>query len=401
MQRTRPANALWTSFIAAAVALVSTATLLAACSGGSGSNDLIAFHSDRDGGNYDIYTMRPNGSSVARVTDYAGPDRDPAWSPDGKRIAFWSRCATPEPCGDGFLALGRPYSIVMMDADGSGKSTVERATQFSWSPDGTRLALTVNAGTGAAPSLGIHYVEVGKPGLMRLTTTRGDAQPAWSPDGKRIAYTSPVRLPPPPGTTGPDTAIDTREIFVMNADGTESRRLVGIEQEASPSPNAPLRWSPDGKKLLYYSVREFCERIDEVAEPGDKPSCHKPTSTSQTYVVDVETGTLTRISSDTGLPPWPVWSPDGKRIAFTSNRDGNDEIYVMSPDGSNVKRLTNNAADDQWPAWSPDGKKLTFQSYRDGNWEIYVMNADGSRQTNISKNPAADWEPAWSPSRRK
>ena len=153
--------------------------------------------------------------------------------------------------------------------------------------------------------------------------------------------------------------------------------------------------------MLYYSTREVCELIEEPAEVGDKPTCAKPSSISKTYVVDVASGALTGISSDTGLPPWPVWSPDGKRIAFTSNRDGNDEIYVMNPDGSNVKRLTNNDADDEWPSWSPDGKRLAFQSFRDGNWEIYVMNADGSKQTNVSRNPAADWEPAWSPARRK
>lgn len=377
--------------------------LLSVFCGGSGdgsSNDLIAFHSDRDGGNYDIYTMRSNGKDARRLTDYAGPDRDPAWSPDGSKIVFWSRCAGPDPCWNGTLAAIRPWNIVMMNADGTGKTTLERGTQFSWSPDGTKLALTVVAGTGAGSSVGIHVVEVGKPGLTRLTTTRGDAQPSWSPDGKRIAYVSPVRVPPPPDAAE-TPAIDTREIWLMNADGTEQKRLVGVEQQASPSPNAPLRWSPDGTKLLFYSTREVCELIEEAVEPGDKPSCAKPSSTSRTYVVDVTTGVLTPISSDMGLPPWPVWSPDGRRIAFTSNRDGNDEVYVMDSSGNNVKRLTHNDADDEWPAWSPDGKRLAFQTNRDGNWEIYVMNADGSGQTNVSRNPAADWEPAWSPVRRK
>ena len=175
--------------------------LLAVFCGGSSenSNDLIAFHSDRDGGNYDIYTMRANGKNAARLTDYAGADRDPAWSPDGSKIVFWSRCAGPDPCWNGPLAAIRPWNIVMMNTDGSGKTTLERGTQFSWSPDGTKLALTVVAGTGAGSSVGIHVIEVGKPGLTRLTTTRGDGQPSWSPDGKRIAYVSPVRVPPPPG----------------------------------------------------------------------------------------------------------------------------------------------------------------------------------------------------------
>jgi len=90
-------------------------------------------------------------------------------------------------------------------------------------------------------------------------------------------------------------------------------------------------------------------------------------------------------------------SPDGTRIAFQSNRDGNYEIYVMDADGSNQTNLTNNPADDMFPVWSPDGTKIAFMSNRDGNWEIYVMNADGSNQTNLTNNIGDDMYPMWSP----
>ena len=74
----------------------------------------------------------------------------------------------------------------------------------------------------------------------------------------------------------------------------------------------------------------------------------------------------------------PAWSPDGRRIAFHSKRDGNPEIYVMNADGSGVTRLTYNGARDLVTAWSPDGRRIAFYSNRDGgNWEIYVMNAAG------------------------
>jgi hypothetical protein len=86
------------------------------------------------------------------------------------------------------------------------------------------------------------------------------------------------------------------------------------------------------------------------------------------------------------------------KIAFVSDRDGNDEIYVMNPDGSGQTRLTDNPADDGAPAWSPDGTKIAFTSNRDaGNFEIYMMNADGSSQTNLTNDPGFDDEPAWSP----
>jgi len=93
----------------------------------------------------------------------------------------------------------------------------------------------------------------------------------------------------------------------------------------------------------------------------------------------------------------PSWSPDGTRITFQTNRDGNGEVYVMNADGTGQTRLTNNAAYDVLPSWSPDGTHITFNSNRDGNNEIYVMNADGTGQTNISNNYAYDFSPSWSP----
>ncbi len=93
----------------------------------------------------------------------------------------------------------------------------------------------------------------------------------------------------------------------------------------------------------------------------------------------------------------PAWSPDGARIAFVSDRDGNREIYVMYADGSGQQNLSQNAADDWTPSWSPDGSYLTFASFRERNWEVYVMKADGTEQTRLTQNPAADYAPAWSP----
>jgi TolB protein len=85
----------------------------------------------------------------------------------------------------------------------------------------------------------------------------------------------------------------------------------------------------------------------------------------------------------------------GGKIAFTSNRDGNNEIYVMNADGTGVTRLTDNPADDQAPTWSPDGSRIAFASTRDGNREIYVMNADGTVVTRLTDDPNTDTDPAW------
>jgi len=96
----------------------------------------------------------------------------------------------------------------------------------------------------------------------------------------------------------------------------------------------------------------------------------------------------------------PAWSPDGRKLAFVSERDGNAEIYVMNADGSEQENLTRQPANDSHPSWSRDGRKLAFVSRRDGNSEIYVMNADGSGLRNLTRTPSHDRDPAWSPDGR-
>src|SRR5436305_10206918 len=83
------------------------------------------------------------------------------------------------------------------------------------------------------------------------------------------------------------------------------------------------------------------------------------------------------------IDSYPMFSPDGKKIAFESNRSGNFEIYTMDIDGAHIKQLTNDTAFDGTPAWSPDGKQIVFASERDSDPEIYIMNVDGSNQKRL------------------
>jgi TolB protein len=93
----------------------------------------------------------------------------------------------------------------------------------------------------------------------------------------------------------------------------------------------------------------------------------------------------------------PSWSPDGAEIAFTTNRDCDDEIYVMNADGSAPRNLSNTPGPDRAPVWSPDGSRILFAVTIDDNIELFVMDRDGGNRTRLTDDPAWDWTAAWSP----
>lgn len=122
------------------------------------------------------------------------------------------------------------------------------------------------------------------------------------------------------------------------------------------------------------------------------------------YVMDADGSNVTALSSGEGDDNSPIWSPDGRRIAFVSRRDGNREIYVMDAGGQNVVNVTRHPADDWTPAWSPDGTRLAFSSFRSGGWEIYVMDTDclaapescPDNLTQITNDDNGNLSPVWS-----
>ena len=128
--------------------------------------------------------------------------------------------------------------------------------------------------------------------------------------------------------------------------------------------------------------------------------------------MDADGGNPQNLTNNRHYDWHPSWSPGGKRIAFESDKDKKVknfrptfEIYVMDDDGGNPQNLTNDLNDDRQPSWSPDGKRIVFSSERDGHFrgelgitsELYVMDADGGNQQRLTNNRRNDLDPAWSP----
>ncbi|MGH7530177.1 MAG: TolB family protein [Gemmatimonadales bacterium] len=142
--------------------------------------------------------------------------------------------------------------------------------------------------------------------------------------------------------------------------------------------------------VVTFTAAALADAVEQIAFTTDRDG------NNEIYAMNTDGSNPTNLSNSAAFDFQHRWSPDGTRFVFTSNRDGNTEIYVMNRNGSGVTRLTNNPADDQNPWWSPDGSMIAFESDRDANNEIYVMNADGMEQTNVSNDPGFDALPTWS-----
>lgn len=258
----------------------------------------------------------------------------------------------------------RPKAFFVITTTRYGNREILR--QFPGEAVGTRL--TMDPGIDDGPSLSSDHQQVlwtsnrdgdaeiwvmasDGSGKRNLTNNGfDDYDPAWSPDGQKVAYVC--------------TADGNPEIWVMDANGSNPKQVTHTDPGVT---NRHPTWSPDGTQIAYAS--------------GPGPATPLPGRQTggnwEIMVVGVAGGSGVNVTNHPAADDQPAWSPDGKFIAFVSNRDGNPEIYTVQPGGGGLTRLTDEAAEDVTPTWVSD-QTLLFASQRSGKWEIYSMQRDGS-----------------------
>jgi Tol biopolymer transport system component len=308
-----------TSAMLAAVILA--AGLLVAWAGSAraafpGSAGDVAFHTTRDG-SFQIYRMGADGFDPTRLSDTAGGNQQPAWSSDGRKIAFVN------------VDTQNNVDLYFMDHDGENE-----------------VPLTDD------PAI--------------------DGAPAWFPSNgadNKIAFQS-LR----------DENMDIHSItFDDSGNVTDTLRLTkNADSDSKPAV------SPDGKKIAFASSRGGTGDLEIYVMKANVP--------------EGPTNRPVRLTNNTALDWQPDWSPN----VFQSSRTGNDEVFVMNADGTQQKNLTKNASEDGDPVFSPDGKRIAFYSARpigpvQGDAEIWRMRADGTNPVQLTVNEDLDAAPIWQP----
>lgn len=363
-------------------------------------------YSSDQAGNFDLYLQRVGGKNPSNLTkDSAADDSQPAFSPDGERIAFRSEREPP-----GVYVMGATGENLRLVAGG--------AFHPSWSPDGREIAYSLRGRDApdvrnATPSQ-IWVVNV-ESGAKRLLCEMDAMQPSWSPHGARVAFWF---MP---------TSVGRSDVATVPAAGGEP---VVVTKDATTNWN-PV-WSPDGRYLYFASDRSGSMSFWRVAieeETGHVLSEPEPVGTQSKYsrhlgfsrdgrrMIYVQTDNQSNIQAAdfdaraekvVGEPRWvtrgdrvvvrPELSPDGRQFVMRVPRRTQDDIALVNRDGTNWRDLTDDKYFDRYPRWSPDGKRVAFMSDRSGIYEIWTIDAEGTNLRQLTYNsPPNTSFPIWSP----
>ena len=338
-----------------------------------------------EGDQYEVYVkLIGEGGPPVKLTRSPGAyARWPVWSPDGHRIAF-IRCSDS----------GGAAVFVIPSVGGAERKLTEPQScpdSLDWSPDGSLLAFEDKDSAGEPTGIFLVSLETGK--RRRLTTPatlEHDSQPKFSPDGKTIAF---VRSHNP--------LVD--EIFLVTADADELRQLTSMHGFIPG-----LTWAGDGIEIVFSATSRDTgnnslwrvkipdgtpEKVSELAgvnatEPdisrrGHRLAYRTLTTNSNIWQIRLPASNgrpsaPAKFISSTRTQEVPQYSPDGKKIAFGSDRSGGSQIWVCNSDASNPVQLTFvDASNNGTPRWSPDGRSIVFDSTASGNLGIYTIGADG------------------------
>lgn len=272
---------------------------------GSVVNGRIAYVATEDDGSglFPIYTVNPDGSDPVRVVEIPWETGGIDWSPDGRRLVYGR--------GDLF--------VLDLETGVSTRIAGPEAFGPSWSPDGSRIAFATDSRGDDA------IVVVDADGTNRHVVLDGFDDLGWtdwSPDGTRFAYAGP----------GPEGSPQGWDIYVVNLDGSDVTNLTN-----SPTVDLDPNWSPDGSTILFRSRRDPPPGRNQ----GDGPD--------ELYLMAPDGSDVQRLTFDRSVDQSPVWSPDGSKIAYTSDCCNETAgIVIMDPDGSNAVRLLIQAAEIAW-----------------------------------------------------
>jgi TolB protein len=323
--------------------------VLAAAAGGSQaapSTHRIAFTSAGK-----IFTIRPDGSGMRRVTSGAKSDGDPDWSPDRRYIAFTRATMVGE-----HEFRGDPIfrqDILVVGADGGATRTLIRSgSDPQWSPTGTSLVFRRYSKRGD-PEIWL----AGADGTEPRRLGRGE-NPAWSPDGRTIAFER--------------WAGDDYRVFVVGTDGRNEHPLVTTPKLSGSSPS----WSPDGKRIAF-----FGDTDDDFPDLDESLYVVSRVGTGLRKLADVMFGERDMTAN---------WSPDGRTLLFARYREPSPRtaLYTIRSDGTGLKRLRLETRD---PEWSHDGRHIAFTR----GSGLFVMRADGATTRRLAQGLAVgtyiDW----------